>query len=179
MTGFLYVLAGIVALVGLFGTIGVWPESSRAPAIQYAIPLGLLLNSAIMAGILAGLGLLIEHVAAIRGRLSAGAGSTGTAASAATHLSRAPGGEQTGRLEPSLARASQTTHEDGVMFSAEDVDGRGMTADGRCQVFETYQVRQREDGCWWIETRDGELHPEFKDGFTNLGQAKRSASGRL
>ena len=65
------------------------------------------------------------------------------------------------------------------MFTERDLDSKGLTADGNCQVFKAYQVRHRDDGNWWVETRDGELHPSFKSGFVSLGKAKRAAASKL
>jgi hypothetical protein len=153
MSGFLYVLTGVVLLSGLGSTAAIWPEGRVVSEMQYAVPIAIALNSLILSAMLAGLGALIDHVAAIRGQLAGAlAGSTRRAA----------------------PRAAAGAASEAAANTVDETDERGMSADGRVQVLANGRVRQKDDGRWRVELPDGSPHPRITEDFVNMGGAKRA-----
>ena len=201
MAVLLYWLAGGLVLLGVFGAIGLWPERSQPSAWEVALPLGTLLNMVIMAAALAGLGVLIQRVEGIardlsrvvkgaqpaRSRASTGGAAAGQPAPgdpvSGQVSGRASGGDSgpdagqvSGQVSGPVSGRSGSGPPDwpGEIPLAQ-LDGQGLTPDGRVQVLDTFRCRQLDDGDWRVETLDGRPHPEVPGSFSNLGTAKRAA----
>ena len=86
---------------------------------------------------------------------------------------------ESGKFDPEERLNAAVDHGSSEMFTIDEVDAKGLTADGKYKVYKDYQLHHRDDGDWWIETRDGELHPSFTRGYATLGKAKEAAASKL
>lgn len=151
MSTYLYIFSAGLAFLGLMGAVSIWPERPGATDFEYALPIALAINSLIMPAILAALGVIIDHLEAIRTRF------TRPASVANTRTPSAP------PMTESSESADPTA-----------TDSRGVAFDGRSQTLAYGRVRQLDNGRWCVEHVDGTPHSQVTKDFATMGAAKRA-----